>query len=353
MNIKSLAKLFSPKNFVTVRYQVIIILFSGLFFLKLFHDQAVKFTSTDPQPEYKILTPESVRKFLGSSVGHKVEAGMHIENFQEFDMREGNFTIDAIVWFRFNPSVISLETISQFSFEKGEIEKKSKPKTKLIDGIMLARFDVRLKFASNLNFRLFPFNDHTIFITLVNKKVTPGEMVFESFESDLSLSQNMAISGWENVGHSVETGYTEALLDRHDPSTKVFQPVAIFSIDFNRLGTRDAFILLLPLFVIMYLSFMSLLTAFDYGVRLSLATGNIGALLGYRFVIENVAPKVGYSMVTDYIFNLFLALAFSIFLINMFLQKKEKRDLRGIILICLHAIVIITITYLVKIWMKT
>lgn len=353
MNIKSLFSWLDPRKFITVRYQVVIILFSAVFFLYLFHQQAVLFTNTDPHPEIKILTPDSVRKFLGSSVGHKVETGMHIENFQEFDLRKGNFTIDAIVWFRFNPSVISLETISQFSFEKGQIEKKSKPKTKLINGVMLARFDVRLKFTTNLNYRLFPFNDHKIFITLTNKKVTPGELIFESYESDLSLSENMLISGWENVGHSVETGYTEALLDRHDPTTKVFQPVAIFSVDFNQTGTREAFILLLPLFVVLYLSFISLLVVFEYGTRISLATGNIAALLGYRFVIENAAPKVGYSMVTDLIFNLFLALTFIVFLINIFFGKKEERRWRGIILIILHTTVLISIYYLVKVWMKT
>jgi len=353
MNIKSIAQFFSPKKFIQVRYQVVIILLSTLFFFRLFHQKAVLFTSTDPRPEFKILTPDSVRKFLGSSVGHKVETGMYIENFQEFDLRNGEFAVDAIVWFRFNPSVISLETISQFSFEKGEIERKSKPKTKLIDGIMLARFDVRLKFTTNLNYRLFPFNDHRIFITLVNKKVTPGEMVFESFESDLSLSKNMFISGWEKVGHAVQTGYTEALLDRHDPNTKVFQPVAIFSIDFNRTGTREAFILLLPLFVILYLSFMSLLVVFEYGARVSLATGNIGALLGYRFVIEGAAPKVGYSMLIDHIFNLFLALAFIIFLINVFFEKKGRRPIRGLILVILHATLLIAIYYLVKVWMHT
>jgi len=351
MKIKSFFSFLNPRNVVTVRSQVILIALSSLFCAKLFYDAATGFTSTDPRPEFKILTPESVREFLGSSVGHKVTVGMHIENFQEFDLRNGNFTVDAIVWFKFNPSILSLETIEKFSFEKGKIDKKSKPKTKLVNGRMLARYDVRLNFTTNLNYRLFPFNDHRIFITLVNKHVSPGEMVFESYESDLSLSKNMTIAGWEKEGHAVETGYTEALLDRHDQTSKVFQPIAIFSVDFNRTGTRQAFILLLPIFVVLFLSFISLLLVFDYGARQGLSTGNIGALLGYKFVIEGAAPKVGYSMLTDHIFNVFLVIAFFIFVINIIFQKKEKHFARGVILILLHLTLASTIYYLVKFWM--
>ncbi|MCK5632845.1 hypothetical protein KAH94_03790 [bacterium] len=354
MKLKSFFKLFQPAKFATLKYQIVFVALSAIFCAKLFHDKATGFTSTDPQPEFKVLTPDSVRTFLGSSVGAKVETGIHVENFQEFDMRRGRFNVDLIVWFRFNPSVISLETIGKFRFEKGIIKKISKPRTKLIDGIMLARYDVQLIFTTNLNHKLFPFNDHRIFITLANKKVSPGEMVFESYESDLSLSKNMIIAGWKKTNHAVTTGYTEAVLDRHDESTKVFHPVAVFSIDFDRIGARDAFILLLPLFLVMYVSLIGLtFSSEDYGTRLGIATGNIAALLSYRFVIEGVAPKVGYFMLTDHIFNLFLTLSFIIMFISISLRKKEFEYLRGIILMLLHAVHISMIYYLVTYWMAT
>lgn len=354
MNIKSVFTVFSPKNFAQFHVQVIFILLNAVFCLRLFHEKATEFTSTDPRPEFKVLTPDSVRDFLGSSIGSKVETGLHIENFQQFDLRTGEFTVDLIVWFRFNPSVISLETIGQFSFEKGNIQKISQPKTKLINGIMLARYDVRLQFTTNLNHRLFPFNDNRIFITLVNKKVSPGELIFESYDADLSLSENMLIPGWERISQSVMTGYTEALLDRNDPSTKVFYPLAIYFIDFSRTSARHAFILLLPIFIVLYLLFISLTFAVEsYKERLSLATGNIAALLGYRFVIESAAPKVGYFMLTDHIFNLFLAMGFFILFLNIAMKREEQDYLRGWSLLVLHTVLLGGIYYLVRYWMAT
>ncbi len=354
MKFKSLIHYLNPARFATLKYQAVLIILSSLICVRWFHQKATGFFSTDPRPQFKVLTPDSVRKFLGSSIGTKVEAGIHIENFQEFDMRHGLFTVDTIVWFRFNPSVISLETIDKFSFDKGKIEKKSKPKTKLINGVMLARYDVRVKFSSNLNYRLFPFNDHRIFITLINKQVSPGELVFDSYESDLSLSQNMRISGWQKANHAVETGYSEALLDRHDPTTKVFHPVVIFSIDFDRTGARDAFILLLPLFLVLYLSFIGLTFPYEYyKTRISISTANIAALISYRFVIENAAPKVGYFMLTDHIFNIFLTLCFVIFFINILLRKPGMEKIRGISLILLHIIQLSGVYYLVTYWMAT
>lgn len=353
MTIKSLIRLLSPAKFATLRYQVVLIIFSAAFCLNLFYEKSTQFFSTESRPEFKILTPDSVRDFLGSSIGSKVEAGMRIENFQKFDLREGHFVVEAIVWFKFNPSIISLETIGMFTFEKGEIKKKSKPKTKLINGLMLARYNVLLEFTTKLDHRLFPFNDHRIFITLVNRSVSPGEIIFESYESDLSLSGNMPIPGWKKVNHGVTTGYTEALLNRHDPTTKIFHPLAVFFIEFSRMSLRRAFILLLPIFVIMYILFISLTFSFQYyKIRLSLSTANIAALLGYRFVIERVTPKVGYFMLTDHIFNLFLAMAFFIFLLNMILREKGTAIVRGIALIFLHIILLSVTYYLVVYWMK-
>jgi len=352
MKIKSFLNFFHPRQFATLKYQIVLILFSAIFCTKLFHERATGFSSTDPRPEFKILTPDSVQKFLGSSIGTKVETGLHVENFQKFDMRNGEFIIDLIVWFRFNPSVISLETVGQFSFEKGSIKAISKPKTKLINGLMLAQYDVRLEFTTNLNHRLFPFNDHRIFITLTNKKVSPGELIFESYESDLSLSKNMRISGWEKIDHAATTGYTEALLDRHDPTTKVFHPVSVFSIDFNRVGSRDAYVLILPLFLVLYLSFIGLTFPFIYyKTRISISMGNIAALLGYRFVIEGRAPKVGYFMLTDHIFNIFLTLIFIILCVIISLRREKLETHRGLTFIAIYSAHLVAVYYLVRYWM--
>jgi hypothetical protein len=312
------------------------------------------FSPADPAPEVQPLTPEAAKKIGISSKSITVETGMYIENFHEFDLTNNNFVITASIWFKFDPSVISLDTIGQFSFDKGDILSISKPDTKFIDKLLFAQYRIKLKFTTNLNHKTFPLNDHRIYLILTNKFISPKEIIFTASESGLTLSPNMIIAGWENVGHAVMTGYTQAQLERHDTKTTIYNPVVVFSIDFIRSGMRQIFVLVLPLFFVFFLALMTLsLDPAEFaGMRISLSIANISALIGYRFIIENISPKVGYFLLSDHIFNLFLALVFMVFFFHIATLKKAPAFLRGMYLILLHVIFLSVLYYLLVYWIN-
>ncbi|MFC1841878.1 hypothetical protein ACFLYA_02290 [Candidatus Dependentiae bacterium] len=338
-------KYLNPRNFTKVGNSIILLVISVIFVIAFLAKPITTFISTDPEPQI-----EPISRKMGH-VGYKVEAGMHIENFHAFDLTKNNFVLNAIVWFKFNPAVLSLDTIEKFSFEKGDILSKSKPITKLVENKVLAQYRIKFKFTTNLDYRLFPFDNHRIFITLTNKSVSPKEMVFEASESGLTLSKNMLIPGWKEKYHKVTTGYSESLLDRNDPTTKILHPVIVFALDFMRSGMRQVFVLLIPLLLIFYIAMFSLTLGKDqYARKIAISLGNIASFIGYRFVVERVSPQVGYLMFIDNAFHLLLFLTFVIFFINLATKKKEYTFFRGTAILSIHILFLIAWYYLCHIW---
>jgi len=343
--IKKFFRLPNPRNLAQVGDQIFLVALNLIIVILILMKPINTFISTDPPPQIEVVSRQK------GHIGYKVEAGMHIENFQEFDLTNNKFVLTAIVWFKFNPAVLSLDTIEKFSFEKGDILDRSKPITKLVGNRVLARYRIKFKFTSNLDYKLFPINSHTLYITLTNKTVSPKEMVFEASESGFTLSKNIMVPGWKKTRHEVITGYSESLLDRNDPTTKIEHPVLVFQIDFERSGIRQLFVLFIPLFFMFYLTLFSLsLGKEQYMSRVSVSLGNISAFIGYRFVVEGISPKVGYSMFIDHLFHLLLFVSFFVFFVSLFTKNKEYSMLRGTVILVIHTVFLISWYYLCHIW---
>ena len=171
------------------------------------------------------------------------------------------FTIDAIIWFEFDPALVSLETVEKFSFDKGDIIKKTTSDTKVIEGKFFAQFNITVRFTTNLLFEMFPLDDHRLYLILTNKFVTPSEVVYQAFISGFTLSEDMFVAGWQSVDHNVFTGYSEARLDESDAKKVVLNPKVVFSIDFKRFGTQRIFLIFLPIFLMFFIGILSF--AFD------------------------------------------------------------------------------------------
>ena len=335
----------NPRNLAQVGDQIFLIAINLIIVILLLRKPINTFISTDPPPQVGVISRQK------GHTGYKVEAGMHIENFHEFDLTKNKFVLNAIVWFKFNPAVLSLDTIEKFSFEKGDILDKSKTITRLVGNEVLARYRIKFKFTSNLDYKLFPINSHRLYITLTNKSVSPKEMLFEASESGFTLSKNIMVPGWKKIRHEVMTGYSESLLDRNDPTTKIEHPVLVFQIDFMRSGIRQLLVLFIPLFFMFYLTLFSLsLGKTQYMSRVGVSLGNISAFIGYRFVVEGVSPKVGYSMFIDHLFHLLLFISFFVFFVSLFTKNKEHTLLRGTIILIIHAVFLISWYYLCRIW---
>lgn len=302
------------------------------------------------------VTPEKIAQW--NMVPPQVVVGLHIISFPEFDFVGNKFVFDAVIWFYFNPVFIPLDTISKFSFEKGEILGKSEAYTQILFQGLLARYNIRVKFTTNLEYLRFPFDDHTIYFTLVNRTVQPGEMIFISYTPFFNLSDHIFFSGWDFYGTSLKTGYSETMqkiAKTYGINIDAYtHPMIIYSIDFRREGIRDVLLIILPLFLIYFLSLFCF--SFDPSKQsntiLALASAGVTSLLAYRFVIEGMTPKVGYFVLSDYMFILFLAVSLIEFIYAMTVVRIGKLSkwssmIRAFLFIFINVMVIATWYYLI------
>lgn len=327
-------------------FSIAMILVSGAILSFLMHDATNRFRSQDSMPELLSVTPDSLHMY-GDNPG-VVHVGMYIKDFAEFDLLTNKFEFSAILWFLYDPAIISLETLSKFSFERGEIVSQSAPSTRLVGGKLLARYNIRVRFKTNLTYALFPFDSHTLFITLDNNYVSPGELIFESSHNDFILSPEIVTTGWNLHTSRVYTGYSVSRLVQGDSSSDVPHPRVIFAIEYAHSGVRQALTILLPLIFIFFMSIFSLaFTKENWSRALAITSATATALLAYRFVIENLSPKVGYFMISDYLFFLLLAAVFIVFFASVTLQNIPEQYKRVVIII-IHLAVLASFFYLLN-----
>ncbi len=340
---------------VRPKYQVVALIITSIVTIYVLDRALDLYRPLEKMTQLLPITPKKIKEWGGEPT--IVQVGLYITNWHEFDVRDNLFVFDGVLWFQFDPALISLDTIDKFSFEKGEILKKSKPDTKLIDGKLFAEYEVRLRFTTNLSHRMFPLDDHRVYIALLNTFVTPSEVMFQVKKSSFAFSESVFIPDWKRIDYEVVSGYEEQNIDKYDKRKVVRNPKVIFSLDFRRSGISLIMLILLPIFLIFFIGLFSF--AFDPALAqmpiVLFATTALTSLVTYRFVIQRMSPTVGYFLLSDLIFTLFLAFEFLVFIIGVRMVKSCKLMhtlviIRGIIFLLFHISFIILWYYLLFYW---
>jgi len=282
------------------------------------------FSPATPKIPLQHLEPQKMNG-AGEYPAHVV-VGLYIDKYLEFDMMKAHFELDAIVTFDFDPSHISVYSLQNFTFDRGEIVYKSNPEIRKVDDKLRARYDIRLKVSNNFNYKFFPMDDHRFSIVLLNKTLTPADLIFETNNEHFVVGQDMSHMGWHNLRQNAEAGYLVAHMSRFGNEDILKYPAVLFTIDYARgMSMRNSATIILPLLMMFFIALFSLtLDANKRSDASSVISMPIQAALGlvtYRFVIESLAPKVGYLLYADYFFFLFLFLTLFILFINILNHK--------------------------------
>jgi hypothetical protein len=327
-----------PDTRVPIAFQVICIVLSLVWFTFVINRRLAIFTPHEQGPDLVHITPPIYKKFGG--FGSFVTIGLFIDRFQTFDITNNAFVFTGYVWFKYLPGTVSIQDLEKFYFLQGDILERSTPETQVIDQYALTTFHVKVKFSSLLNYKDFPFDGHRIRISISHNNLSPEEVVFDSAERDMIVKSDETQMGWHKIDISVDTGFLESAIDSYDKRNTQYHPAVTFSIDYERTGVRFILSIFLPLLLIFYITLFGF--SLDEGSALRNAVGGVTGILGYRFVIDNLSPKVGYFMISDDIFFLILTLTcctLVLFIITVF--RKATISIRGkaIILIILHLLI--------------
>lgn len=313
-----LKKLFSINS---LQFKISVISLLLMYLPIVFKISFSRFNVTDTVPQLQTINTEVLKKLGTFTV--RVNVGMFIKNFPVFDVTKNTFLVDSVIWFEFNGDEIMLETVEKFSIDNGKILYKSPPDIKMNKNRVFAKYNVLFELKSDLNFHKFPLEDHKLPIVLSNDFVTPDEMFFVIDASSFQLLPNIAPAGWKFRDTSVDAGFVRLKLDSQDPTKVTENPKALFVLNFIKASIRKLLVIFVPLYA------ASLLSLFSFVINIANTTGKftlavtaLTALLGYRFVIEQVMPQVGYQTTTDSLYLFLLFFLFIIFSIQLLLTRN-------------------------------
>jgi len=281
------------------------------------------FTTLDSSYGLKTLSTTFTRSLGGSS--GSIQTGLIINRFHEFNVINNKFTFEGILWFKFDPSVISMETIDGIAFENGSIIERSAPYAQIIGDQIFVRYSIRASFQTRMNYGGFPADDHKLYLVLTHKGVSPAIFIFDAARQDFLIADNMDRQGWQEQDHTVQTGYIESRIESAAVNVSITNPAVAFGIDYRRDSMRDLMTILLPMLVMLAISLcsFSMSPRKFWSSRVSLSMQTVVGLVAFRFVMESISPRVGYFMISDYLFLLFLCIYILIFLANLAVQQLE------------------------------
>ncbi len=261
----------------------------------------------------------------------RIATGFVITRFLNFNIAANQFTVEGTIWFYYDPAHVAQSIIDGIAFENGTFVEKSEPYSEMIGSYRFVRYAVRLKFDTQLNYRAFPDDDHHISIVMTRKGIRLSDYIFQTSRSDFVIQDTLEYDGWSLFDHSAYAGYVTSRIRSSYGDFTMNEPAVLFGIDVRRISMREFITILFPMIIMLIMS-MSAFSVSGPPERLSLTLSSIAGLVAFRFVMDSIAPKVPYFMLSDYLFLLFLAVSVFLFLVNIVSSRLAPRMIKAIIL---------------------
>jgi hypothetical protein len=304
---------------------------------------------TEPKAIFKTLVPKDYTVLKQRRDQVKIDVGLFIRDYSTFDMVKGEITFNGSIFFEFDPYEISLDEIGEFTFARATILEKSLPKTMLFVDKIYARYDIKVAMFSDLEYQYFPFDSHRIDIGLINKSFLTerlNNVKFIGQNSRFHVNHDSVVETpqWHLYHKFVKHGYISEIFNTYVKEAVLYYPVTYFTFEYVKKGMKNALIIVLPIILMLFIGLFALaLDQKKYRITsISISTTALSAVIAYRFIIENIQPKVAYFMLSDYLYFIFLIAIFIVFLLSFFMDKISI--LYGFLLIILIHVIVDSLT---------
>ncbi len=304
-------------KFAHPTYQLILMTFSLFFIFFSIKSRIKDFFSTDKVPT--IVYEKNINK--------NIKTGFYVKNFLEFDIVANKFILDGVIWFR--SELGSENFLDKFSVGKGTLLYKSDPIIETFEDQKIYRYDVKIDFPANLTYKYFPLSDHVISFVVSNPILSAQGFNLECLAEDFKISPTLYVDGWHLSKEEVKSG-TEKLpiFTKNTGNSRL-----VFSLSFKQISKRTFVLILFPLLVGLLLAFLAFsVDILRFSSVLSLSTASISSIIGYRFVMESMSPKVSYFMFSDVFFLLILFFTCLSFFINIFYREQISNIIDWLVL---------------------
>lgn len=299
---------FNIGYFSSVGAQVMLLIFSSMAMIHFFYKPVNSFSALDPKSFVKQATPAVIKQW-----GHeplRIKTGLLIHEFLTFDMTGNNFIVNAVIYFEFDQTKISLDTLSKFEFTKGDVIQKSDPIVKKIsDNLTFAQYYVRLQFSAMFDYERFPLDDHRLTLNFTNRAIQADQVLFDVAAVDFIVPEYVFIDGWKIVEHTPISGYAEFVSLEEEP---VRHPKILFYFGIKKQQSRKILLIFIPLLMFFYLGIFQLAVR-NFLTNLNTMISVITAFMVWAISIQMMSPKVDYFMLIDYFILLLMVITFFIY----------------------------------------
>lgn len=335
-------------------FQIACMLVTSLVVTVIIYFTLQRFQSFETHKSTTSLSEKAVLFVSQKSSVPVIESGVFVRDISNFDSVHGRFSADLLVWFRFNPSLISPALVEKFVLERAEEKNRSDAIVQVsTKDEYVVKYYVRLNYSVPFNYVEFPVDDHRIDFVLTNYFLDSSRARFETNEKFIILNPDIQIEGWKILEKTAQVGYLENPITLDNPEKTIYYPRMVFGFDLERDGIRQVLSTVLPLLVIFFTALFTFAInpiGADYYNVIALSVASVMALVAYRFVIETVSPATGYFTISDYIFLFFLILTLIILFINT-LGSKISSYQKSVTTVLLHAATIIVFVILFRPWL--
>lgn len=251
-----------------------------------------------------------------------VEVGALLVNVEKVDLSANSYRLDFYLWFKFDPTKISLAEVKEFEFINGA---PSKYEVKVDEAGGYLEYRVRGDFIKTFDFTQYPFESHELAVMLEHKNLNRSCMVFkESAES--GMESTASVVGWEL--RDFKTYVTEHAYGDEKYSRFVF------SVTLARPKISAFLKSVLPVLVITTISLLAFFMApQNFAQRITLGVTTLLSATTFHLSLISGIPPTGYLTLADRmmlsVYVVFLYnLAASVYIMRLMDEKKVDDAMR-------------------------
>ncbi|MEG1953088.1 MAG: hypothetical protein RR115_02510 [Hydrogenoanaerobacterium sp.] len=170
-------------------------------------DDWVSVMQTDPA------TQKRVKELSGEET--KVLCGTYIENLKQISLKNSNYSVEFLVWFRWEGDKIK-DMTNNFRVYKGSITENDLVRNYYKNGVHYQQFRCDATVSKNFWTRRFPLESHQLRF-YIEANPTVKELVFVADDKNSGVNPSMGISGYKLMRNTVGVVNYEYLNTQSDP----------------------------------------------------------------------------------------------------------------------------------------
>jgi len=264
----------------------------------------------------------------------KVLVGIYVLNIGKLDMSTGSYTIDFYI------DLVSDRpySIENIEFMNGYVNSIAKN----LDDPHEKTYRIQASLFTNVNLRSYPFDEHKLPIEIEDRINTTRSLIYVFDAKNSSIDSDATLIGWELKGFS--GGSIPHFYSIYNATFSRF----VFDVDIKRETATSGVKLLLPVFLIILVSLLSLLFKGDrVSTRITVNSTMLLATILLHLRMEEGLPSISYLtfadefMVLTYV--ILIAVLISGVLLALYSERKDYQRANDIYKYSLRIIPIITI----------